>query len=61
MGAGTFGLFKRFHSAMNAHNWAWAADELDHSRWQDQVDRVLGDKKGRADDLITQLITGNYV
>lgn len=58
MGAHRFAGFHKFHQAMAEHDWKAAAHELDDSLWQEQVDPVLGDGKGRADELIAQLLTG---
>lgn len=58
MGANTFSTFKKFHTACSVRNWVVAVRELDDSKWQEQVDPVLGDGKGRADELLSQLLTG---
>lgn len=52
--------FKDFLSAMAEHRWPHAAAELDDSKWQEQVDPILGDGKGRADVLIKMIRTGEW-
>lgn len=52
--------FKRFLSAMAEQRWPSAADELDRSVWQEQVDPILGDGKGRADALIHMIRHGEH-
>ena len=61
MGLGKLRGFKKFLSAMAEHRWPSAADELDRSVWQEQVDPVLGDGKGRADTLIHMVKTGTWL
>lgn len=56
LGPARFAGFRKFHSAMERGDWAGAVAELDNSKWQEQVDPVLGDGKGRADVLMTQLL-----
>lgn len=58
LGASRFAQFKKFHTACSVRNWAVAVRELDDSKWQEQVDPVLGDGKGRADELMGQLLSG---
>lgn len=52
--------FKKMLAAMAEHRWPVAAYELSNSKWQRQVDPVLGDGKGRADTLIHMIKTGEH-
>lgn len=61
MGLAKLKRFKLFLSAMAEQRWPAAADELDRSVWQEQVDPILGDGKGRADTLIHMIRTGTYL
>lgn len=58
MGPARFAGFQRFQAAMAQGRWADAAKELDDSKWQEQVDPVVGDGKGRADDLMRDVVNG---
>lgn len=53
--------FKKFLAAMSEQRWPHAAAELADSKWQKQVDPVLGDGKGRADTLIHMIKTGAWL
>lgn len=53
--------FKKMLAAMAEQRWPHAAAELADSKWQKQVDPVLGDGKGRADTLIHMIRTGEYL
>lgn len=60
LGVTRFRGFKKFIGYMSQHQWVHAAKELDDSKWQEQVDPVLGDGKGRADILINMVKTGEW-
>lgn len=60
MGVAKLRGFKLFLSAMAQQRWPSAADEIDRSKWQEQVDPILGDGKGRADALIHMIRHGEY-
>lgn len=60
LGATRFRAFKDFIRYMSEHRWPHAAKELDDSLWQEQVDPILGDGKGRADVLIQMVLTGDW-
>lgn len=60
LGLVRFRGFKDFIAAMSQHNWHVAAAELADSKWQKQVDPILGDGKGRADVLINMIRTGEW-
>lgn len=53
--------FKQMLAAMAEHRWPVAAYEIGNSRWQRQVDPILGDGKGRADTLIHMIRTGEWL
>lgn len=52
--------FKDFCGAMAIGDYSRAASELKDSNWSHQVDKKLGDGKGRADTLIRQMATGEW-
>jgi lysozyme len=60
MGLEKFRTFKRFIAALGLHSYELAAHELTDSKWQHQVDPILGDGKGRADVLIRMILTGAW-
>lgn len=61
MGVAKLRTFPKFICAMAEQRWGVAAAELANSKWQKQVDPVLGDGKGRADTLIHMIRTGAWL
>lgn len=49
--------FRRAKAAVEASNWSGCARELYKSRWAGQVDDGEGGKFGRADRLVTMILT----
>lgn len=60
LGLVRFRTFKKFIEAMATNRFNVAAAELADSKWQQQVDPILGDGKGRADVLINMIRTGEW-
>ena len=60
MGLEKFRTFKKFIAALVMSSFETAGNELADSKWQQQVDPILGDGKGRADVLITMVKTGAW-
>ena len=60
LGLVRFRTFKKFIDAMATARFYVAAAELADSKWQQQVDPILGDGKGRADVLINMMRTGEW-
>lgn len=61
MNAAKLRTFPKFITALAEQRFGVAAAELANSRWQKQVDPILGDGKGRADTLIHMIRTGSYL
>lgn len=61
MGKKKLQTFVLLLSAIAEHRWPAAADELGRSKWQQQVDPILGDGRGRADVLTHMIRTGEWL